>query len=245
MSVLSVGSKIIYSGLADLVVTELIDHFPEEIAKLKRIVGGEESETDPTVLSAHLVNDNDNIALDVRTRGVPNLSRDERRSSAVDTVAKFPDEVAVVQAKILARAPNQIAALTAGAIARFKNGEHCLKCRVSDLTESGDGWALSGAMRYPAVGEGVSHDSEEGLSIESVGGLIAKFKTQPDKEGRVKDVSCRVEDLVWLDEDGAWYLPGRLLSKADRQRWRAITGSPFPPPPDKHVEARQLLRSSN
>lgn len=244
MSELLVGSKIIYSGLTDLVVTELVDHFPEEIAKLKRIVDGE-NETDPMLLSAHLENDFAEADLELLARGWRSAARDERRAIAVEVVALFPDAVEIIQKTIRDRAPKKIESLAAGAIARFKNSEYHLKCRVSDLTDSADGWTLPGTMRYPVVGERISHHSEEELLIESIDGLIAKFKTQLDKEGRAKDVSCRVEDLVWLDEDSAWYLPGRLLSKADRQRWSVIAGSPFPPPPDQHVEARKLLRASN
>jgi hypothetical protein len=56
-------------------------------------------------------------------------------------------------------------------------------------------------------------------------------------------VTCLLDDLVWLEEDRAWMIPGRLLNAAQKKQWMEILGAKFPPPADKHVTARAFLRA--
>lgn len=254
----NVGSRIIFSE-KEFKVAELIDYFPEEIQKFTEVEMA--GETDAKILLAHLVNENPTLAGELRETW-QKADREERKAIAPTIVSKFPDEVKPIQARLKAAAPKHLKELLARVIVRFEDDELCQKCFASELeyVEAQDVWTLPGVLHYPAVDEMISHDSEEGLVIDSIerhketalalrygesgSCRIVKFRSIPDEDGRQKDVSCLVEDLVWLEEDTAWYLPGRLLSKADRAEWQQATGSRFPPHPAKHVEARRLLRLS-
>ena len=55
-------------------------------------------------------------------------------------------------------------------------------------------------------------------------------------------VGGNAKDLEWIEEDEAWTIPGRLLSHADRKRWREASGVLSGPRRDKHIEARAYLR---
>lgn len=53
-------------------------------------------------------------------------------------------------------------------------------------------------------------------------------------------VKCLTGDLEWLDEDNAWALPGRLLTRAQRQVFCILTESPSCSP-KAHQSARFAL----
>jgi hypothetical protein len=50
---------------------------------------------------------------------------------------------------------------------------------------------------------------------------------------------CVAEELEWSEGDGAWYLPGRLLSRNERCLAEAVLGSY--PPASSHLAVRQAL----
>ncbi len=238
----AIDSRIAFSG-KEYKVVELVDYFPEEIKKFTEVEMA--GETDAKILLAHLLNENPPLAGQFRETW-QKADREERKAIAATVVSQFPDEVKAIQARLKAGAPKHIKELLARVIVRFEDDEHCQKCFAVELehVEAQDVWTLPGTLHYPAAGAMISHDSEEGLVIDSIERRIVRFRTIPDENGRKKDVSCLVEDLVWLEEDKAWYLPGRLLSRADRAEWQEVTGSRFPPHPAKYVEARKLLRLS-
>ncbi len=104
--------------------------------------------------------------------------------------------------------------------------------------------------RAPAVGDSVSHEGDvAGFRITA---LIPRFN--PDSGAPVTvavfeheslQVACVAAELVWLDEDQAWHLPGRLLSGAERDLWAAHHGGAPRNRPEDHVAARATLRSSH
>ena len=55
-------------------------------------------------------------------------------------------------------------------------------------------------------------------------------------------VSCLTEDLKWLEEDGAWHMVGRLLTRAQRAAFCLLTGSTSCNP-NGHIGARAIMRS--
>ena len=112
------------------------------------------------------------------------------------------------------------------------------------------------AKRKPKVGDAVSHDGNwAGHDHEDTDFFITALRAggeDPDDPlRRVKDhvctfengrykVSCLTSELGWFEDDGAWVLPGRLLSKAQRATYCAMTGAPTLPPIG-HVAARRIL----
>jgi len=111
--------------------------------------------------------------------------------------------------------------------------------------------------RTVALGDYVSHDGCWGAAEGDENGpfIVTGFTrraalTQDGEptvvnfvifENRRYRVECQESDLVWLDEDNAWMLPGRLLSRKQRELWSAAIGVKQPPPAGKHVEARRFL----
>ena len=109
--------------------------------------------------------------------------------------------------------------------------------------------------RRPQVGDSVSHDGWfrafriTALPVQSY--IDGQGRPQVLElcvfENAQRQVVCRLDELVWLEEDKSWMLPGRLLSEEQRRRWRDLmsrdTGVPVQgPPADKHVEARAFLK---
>jgi len=56
-------------------------------------------------------------------------------------------------------------------------------------------------------------------------------------------VTGLLDDLRWSEEDGAWILPGRVLSKDERTVIQAMSNNW--PPPESHLVFRQLLDGAN
>lgn len=106
--------------------------------------------------------------------------------------------------------------------------------------------------RQPAVGDKVSHEGRvadytitairPGFDPET-GAPITKAVWEND----VYAVAGNVAELVWLPEDNAWYLPGRLLSGAERDLWAKHYGGANRnrPSMESHVEARATLREQH
>lgn len=101
-------------------------------------------------------------------------------------------------------------------------------------------------MPVPNIGDKVSH---EGLPA---GYEITELMDRYDPDDGHKFVLVTFEnvryavkadaaELVWLEEDGAWFLPGRLLSQAERDLWAATWGGPNRNRPQDHVTARAAL----
>lgn len=98
----------------------------------------------------------------------------------------------------------------------------------------------------PKIGDRVSH---EGLPAGyRITAIDARF--DPDTGARFAIVSFENDryavkadaaELVWLEEDGAWHLPGRLLSQAERDLWAVTWGGPNRNRPQDHVTARKAL----
>lgn len=104
--------------------------------------------------------------------------------------------------------------------------------------------------RQPAVGDRISHEGDvAGFVITA---LIPRHDTSTGApltvavfEHESLQVACVASELVWLEEDDAWYLPGRLLSGAERDLWAAHYGGAARSRPQDHVAARATLRSSH
>ena len=92
----------------------------------------------------------------------------------------------------------------------------------------------------PEVTEGcrVLHDGKEDFKIVSFkehrGIKIAKF------ENERYSVSCNAAELTYWEEEDTWFLPGRILSRAERLRFMELLGSRTPP--TNHVSARKVLK---
>jgi hypothetical protein len=101
----------------------------------------------------------------------------------------------------------------------------------------------------PQVGDLVSHEGYWG-DCEDAFRVVGFRKTFNDRDEVVQlcifenskfKVTCLASELVWLDEDSAWMLPGRLLSRRQRAMWMDVTGVRTLPPAEKHVSARKAL----
>lgn len=111
-------------------------------------------------------------------------------------------------------------------------------------------------QRTPQVGDLVTHDGcwpmfPPGSEPYQITGFVKKAALDESGEptavricvfenARYR-VECLASELEWLDEDGAWMLPGRLLSRAQRRVWQQQLGIRQGPDPAKHVEARAFL----
>jgi hypothetical protein len=114
-----------------------------------------------------------------------------------------------------------------------------------------------GRARSPKVRDLVSHEGAFGKKGDQDGAYrIVDFPEraviadgEPKRvrfvrfENRRYSVLAMADELVWLEEDTAWMLPGRLLSAEQKKEWMKLLGAKYPPPPEKHVEARAFLRS--
>ena len=99
------------------------------------------------------------------------------------------------------------------------------------------------AARKVKVGDLVSHDGNW-AGVEHENGdfevtSIAKGKVVFENE-RFR-VVCAAKELQWLEEDGAFYLPGRLLTREQRNTYQELMGSA--PRIDMHVAARGILEA--
>lgn len=109
----------------------------------------------------------------------------------------------------------------------------------------------------PEIGDAVSHDGlERGYRITEIASkalLTEANEAYVDYfctfENDLKKVTCWWKELIWLEEDQAWMLPGRLLNEEQKELWREqvgiLTGTKvrFGPAPEKHVEARTFLKT--
>lgn len=64
------------------------------------------------------------------------------------------------------------------------------------------------------LGDKVFHDGHEDLVIVGIGPDITVFENECFR------VECGTRELVWGDLKGAWYLPGRLYPREQRQVMR-------------------------
>jgi hypothetical protein len=109
---------------------------------------------------------------------------------------------------------------------------------------------------YPQIGDRVSHEGNfSGYSITKFIPRAVMTDTGPVTvilcvfESQKNEVTCNLNDLQWLDEDMAWYLPGRLLDANLKARWREHMSKnlgyelKYGPSENKHVEARDFLRA--
>src|SRR5262245_1551505 len=112
--------------------------------------------------------------------------------------------------------------------------------------------ASDSETRTPAIGDLVSHEGCWAPSGDQYGPFkIVGFKARPALDDAGKpfvlhctvfdnerfSVECQTAELVWLEEDGAWMLPGRLLSRPQRRLWQQKVGVNTGPPAEKHIEA--------
>jgi len=114
------------------------------------------------------------------------------------------------------------------------------------------------ASRQVKVGDGVSHDGNwfgdpsQNTDFEIVA-LKAGGEDPDDSLRRLPDflatfendgykVTCLTSDLRWLEEDQAWHMVGRLLSRVQRAAFCLLTGSSSCNP-NGHIGARSIFRS--
>jgi len=109
----------------------------------------------------------------------------------------------------------------------------------------------------PKLGDFVSHEGAFGKAGDENGAYrvidFAERAVITDGEPKVVrfcrfanrrfTVTCLVDELEWVKEDGAWMLPGRLLSTYQKKCWMVMLGVKFPPAADKHRSARAFLKS--
>lgn len=105
------------------------------------------------------------------------------------------------------------------------------------------------SARKPKKGDPVTHEGQAYEILDLVPKAYLDADGQPTSmvvcifDNPSYQVKCNAQELVWLDEDGAWFLPGRLLSQEARAKWRSLMGMSMGPPAHKHLEARAFLRS--
>ena len=87
------------------------------------------------------------------------------------------------------------------------------------------------------VGAKVSHNGEVDFVVKKINGPITTFENKGFR------VQCCTDDLEWFEEDKAWILPGRLLTKEQRILFRQETNVAVLPP-DNHPAARKFLRDN-
>ncbi len=87
------------------------------------------------------------------------------------------------------------------------------------------------------VGGLVSHNGELNFVVTKIDGLITTFENKGFR------VQCSTDELEWFEEDKAWILPGRLLTKEQRILYRQKTNAAVLPPED-HPKARKYLRDN-
>lgn len=95
-------------------------------------------------------------------------------------------------------------------------------------------------MSKLAMGVLVLHDGDEDFKLTNIdagkgGAQIATF------ENEKRRVRCDASELVFLKEENAWYLPGRILSREQRREFMRIAGTSTPPA--DHVMARKVLKA--
>ena len=112
------------------------------------------------------------------------------------------------------------------------------------------------APKKVKVGDAVSHDGNWiGHDHENTDFAIVELKAggeDPDdplrrlpgflctfENDRYK-VTCLTSDLVWLEDDGAWMMTGRLLSRPQRDAFCLLTGA-INCHPKAHISARFAL----
>jgi hypothetical protein len=102
--------------------------------------------------------------------------------------------------------------------------------------------------RKPKVGEAVVHHGRphavtklgRRAAIRDNAAVIVEMVTF---ENEKYAVLAQMADLVWSDEDGAWYMPGRVLARDERILYEALMG--VRPPAETHLTARKLLNGVN
>lgn len=100
-----------------------------------------------------------------------------------------------------------------------------------------------GDTRVPAVGDPVFLDGAENFTI-------TEFPTDSRGNDRGivrfdaprKHVKCNKAKLVWLDDVGAWTLPGRLLAPIQKAEYARANGG-TPPRADQHLSILRALRT--